>query len=131
MGNNKDFDIDEHRLKLRALVDIVAYVGKHVKLKREGGNFIGKCPLHKDARDMDVPSFTINPNRQSFKCTWCGKGGDITNFVMNLEDKEFLDAVILLSKYAGVEIPKKSQLHLLEQQILRLLRAYQLNIKAL
>jgi len=116
LGKNNDFDIDEHRLKLRALVDIVSYVGKHVKLKMEGGNFIGRCPLHKDARDMDVPSFTINPNRQSFKCTWCGKGGDITNFVMNLEDKEFLDALITLSEYAGVELPRKSQLEKIKKR---------------
>ena len=116
MGNNRDFDIDEHRLKLRALVDIVTYVGKHVNLKREGGNFIARCPLHNDTRDQEVLSFIINPNRQSFKCTWCGKGGDITNFVMNHEDKEFLDAIIKLSEYAGLPIPKKSQLEKIKKR---------------
>jgi DNA primase len=116
LGNHKDFDIDEHRLKLRALVDIVTYVGKHVKLRRDGGNFIAKCPLHKDPRDQELPTFSINPNRQNFKCTWCGKGGDITNFVMNYEDKEFLDAIILLSKHADITIPKKSQLEKIKKR---------------
>ena len=83
---------------LRDRVDIVDLVGSYVTLKRAGTSFKGLCPFHKEK----TPSFTVNPQRQSFHCFGCGKGGDIFTFVMESENCDFMGAVRLLAQRAGV-----------------------------
>lgn len=61
-------------------VDILSVVEKHVKLKKTGANFTGRCPFHEEK----TASFTVNVTRNIYKCFGCGKGGDAINFVQNI-----------------------------------------------
>lgn len=85
---------------IRARVDIVDLVGSYVSLKRAGTAFKGLCPFHKEK----TPSFTVNPQRQSFHCFGCGKGGDVFSFVMEAENSDFMGAVRLLAQRANVTL---------------------------
>ncbi|MGO0943883.1 CHC2 zinc finger domain-containing protein, partial [Clostridioides difficile] len=43
-----------------------------------------------------IPSFYINTSKQIYKCFGCGEGGDVINFVMKMENLDFMDAVKIL-----------------------------------
>ena len=48
---------------VRARTDIVQVIGDRVPLKRAGAAWKACCPFHNEK----TPSFTVNPQRQSFK----------------------------------------------------------------
>ena len=83
---------------IRARIDIVDLIGSYVSLKRAGTAFKGLCPFHKEK----TPSFTVNPQRQSFHCFGCGKGGDVFTFMMEAENSDFMGAARLLAQRASV-----------------------------
>jgi DNA primase len=71
-----------------------------VKLKRAGKNFLGLCPFHSEK----TPSFNVSPDRQTYHCFGCGKGGDIFSFVMETEGLGFREALAALAERAGVTL---------------------------
>ena len=86
--------------EIRDKIDIVDYIGQVVKLKPAGRTFKGLCPFHNEKS----PSFTVSPDRQTFKCFGCGEGGDIFSFYMKREGVTFPEAIKDLAGYAGVEL---------------------------
>ena len=68
---------------------MVELIGRYVKLRKAGRNYVGLCPFHAE-KD---PSFTVNPERQSFHCFGCKKGGDIFSFWMEYHSTTFPEAV--------------------------------------
>ena len=83
--------------------DIVDVVGSYVPLtKRSGVNLFGLCPFHGEK----TPSFAVNPERQIYHCFGCGKGGGVINFIMEIENLSFPDAVRFLAKRSGMEVPE-------------------------
>ncbi|HXN53128.1 MAG TPA: DNA primase [Candidatus Acidoferrum sp.] len=88
--------------KVKQQADIVRVVGEYVRLKKTGKDFSGLCPFHQEK----TPSFTVSPIKQIFYCFGCGKGGDIFNFVMEMERCEFPDALRLVAEKCGISIPK-------------------------
>lgn len=81
--------------------DIVDLIGTYVTLRRAGSNHVGLCPFHSER----TPSFTVFEDNQSFHCFGCGAGGDVFTFIMRLENLEYPEAVEVLAKRAGIEIP--------------------------
>lgn len=75
--------------KVRQAADIVEVVSSYVELKQRGRNFFGLCPFHNEK----TPSFSVNPDKQIYKCFGCGSGGSPINFIMEMESLEFPDAV--------------------------------------
>ena len=55
--------------QIRTTSDIHEIVSEYVQLKQRGRNFFGLCPFH----DEKTPSFSINQQRQIYKCFGCGK----------------------------------------------------------
>ena len=82
--------------------DIVDVVGSYVRLtKRSGANLFGLCPFHSEK----TPSFSVSPDKQIYHCFGCGKGGSVINFIMEIENLSFPDAVEFLARRAGMEVP--------------------------
>ncbi len=86
--------------ELKDRVDIVEVVSEYVELKRAGSQFKGLCPFHPEK----TPSFFVNPERQFFHCFGCGEGGDVISFVMKYEGLEFMEALEVLAKRAGLSM---------------------------
>ena len=100
LGVSSDsFDIKE---RVKQAVDIVDLVGSHIQLRRQGRNYVGRCPWHDDTR----PSLQVNPERQSFKCWVCDIGGDVFSFVMKIEGVEFREALEMLADRAGIPVER-------------------------
>lgn len=62
-------------------------------LKKAGSNFKAVCPFHAEK----TPSFNVNPARNIFKCFGCGKGGNVVQFIIEIEKVEFPEAIRLLA----------------------------------
>ena len=88
--------------ELMARTDIVDLVSESVRLTKKGSSYWGCCPFHSEK----TPSFHVVPDRQIYKCFGCGKGGGAINFVMELENLSFRDAVSVLAKRAGMTMPE-------------------------
>ena len=83
--------------------DIVDVVSGYVHLtRRSGANQFGLCPFHSEK----TPSFSINTEKQIYHCFGCGKGGGVINFIMEIENLSFPDAVQFLARRAGMEVPE-------------------------
>src|SRR6266852_2159313 len=91
--------------KVKQQADIVRVVGEYVRLKKTGKDFSGLCPFHQEK----TPSFTVSPLKQIFYCFGCGKGGDVYNFVMDIEKCEFPEAVKLVAEKCGIPIPRPKE----------------------
>ncbi len=91
--------------KVKQQADIVRVVGEYVRLKKTGKDFSGLCPFHQEK----TPSFTVSPLKQIFYCFGCGKGGDVYNFVMDMEKCEFPEAVKLVAEKCGIPIPRPKE----------------------
>lgn len=115
--------------ELIARSDIADVVGDYVTLTPKSGSLWGLCPFHGEK----TPSFHVVPERQAFHCFGCGKGGGVINFIMEVENLPFLEAVRFLAKRAGMELPesgeneayrhKKSALFQLNQEAARYFHA--------
>jgi DNA primase len=95
---------ENHLSAIKDAVDIVALVGEYLSLRRMGSKFKALCPFHNDHN----PSLEVNPDRQSFKCWSCGTGGDVFDFVKNIERVEFPEALRMLADRAGIALEKSS-----------------------
>ena len=84
--------------------DIVDVVSGYVRLgKKSGSNMFGLCPFHSEK----TPSFSVSPDKQIYHCFGCGKGGGVINFIMEIENLSFPEAVEFLAKRAGMPIPEE------------------------
>jgi DNA primase len=97
MGRIPDDVID----RVLAAHDVVEVLGRHLTLKRAGRAFKALCPFHEEK----TPSFTVNPDRQTFKCFGCGKGGTVITFLMEHHRLTFPEAVRSLAAERGIEVP--------------------------
>ncbi len=78
-------------------------VSEFVTLKKRGVNYIGLCPFHNDSH----PSFSVSPTRGICHCFTCGKGGTAINFLMELEQMTYPDALRWLAKKYHIEIKER------------------------
>jgi DNA primase len=91
--------------RVKQQADIVRVVGEYVQLKKAGQNFRGLCPFHSEK----TPSFNVHPTRQIYHCFGCGKGGDVFNFVMEMEKCEFPEAIRIVAEKCGIPVPKPKE----------------------
>lgn len=82
-------------------------VGQYVALTRRGSNLFGLCPFHGEK----TASFSVAPEKGIYYCFGCHKGGGVINFIMDIENLSYPDAVRFLAKRAGLEVPEDDAQH--------------------
>ena len=69
--------------------------------ERRVGKEFGLCPFHNER----TGSFSVSQDKQMYYCFGCRKGGGVVNFIMEIENLGFRDAVELLAKRVNMEVP--------------------------
>lgn len=85
--------------------DIVQEVSRYVSLTKKGANLFGLCPFHNEK----TPSFSVSPDKQIYHCFGCGKGGGVINFIMEIENLSYPEAIRFLAERAGMTVPEDGQ----------------------
>lgn len=83
--------------------DIVDIASGYVSLKRNGSDYVGLCPFHREK----TPSFHISSDKQLFYCFGCGSGGNIIDFIMKIENLDFVDTIKFLAERAGITLEEE------------------------
>ncbi len=100
MSKIPDYILEEIREK----ISISEVVSDYVTLTPKGGQLWGLCPFH----DEKTPSFTVHDDKGFYHCFGCGKGGSVFNFLMDIENIGFIDAVKILAEKAGVALVEET-----------------------
>lgn len=69
---------------LKARLKLSDYVGRHVKLRREGHDLFGRCPFHAEK----TASFSVNDAKGFFHCFGCNAHGDVLDWWQKAEGPE-------------------------------------------
>ena len=85
-------------------VDIVDVVSPYVSLKKKGINWFGLCPFHHEK----TGSFSVNQNKQFFKCFGCGAHGNAVGFLMQYKGITYPEAIRELAQSVGLPVPEES-----------------------
>lgn len=85
-------------------IDAIAVVEDHLRLEKKSGRYWGLCPFHHEK----TPSFTVDPEKKSYYCFGCHKGGSIVNFVMEMDKLSFPEAMEALSRRFSVPLVYES-----------------------
>ncbi|MEX0771660.1 MAG: DNA primase [Balneolales bacterium] len=96
---------DDKKEEVRDAADIVDVVSDYVKLKRTGSGFAGLCPFHNEK----TPSFHVTPGMSIYKCFGCGAGGDVFNFVMEMEGIGFTESIRTLAERYNIILPAENK----------------------
>ena len=91
--------------ELLARNDILDVVGSYVQLTPKGGSYWGCCPFHNEK----TPSFHVLREKQFYHCFGCKKGGGVINFIMEIENLTFPEAVRFLAKRANLPVPEEEE----------------------
>ncbi len=91
--------------ELTARSDIVDVVSSYVTLTRKGANLFGLCPFHNEK----TGSFSVSPDKQIYHCFGCKKGGGVINFIMEIENLTYPDAVRHLAQRSGMQVPEEDR----------------------
>ena len=86
--------LDEIKLRLK----VSQVVGKSVKLKKRGKEFIGLSPFSNEK----TPSFTVNDEKGFYHCFSSAEHGNIFDFLMKTKNYKFGEAVRALASEAGM-----------------------------
>ncbi|MFC5342927.1 DNA primase (plasmid) [Brevundimonas staleyi] len=92
---------DQFLAELKACLPPSVVIGRTVKLKRRGAEFVGLSPFSQET----TPSFTVNDEKGFFHCFSSGKHGDVIAFLQETERLSFPEAVRRLAADAGMALP--------------------------
>lgn len=96
---------NEIKAEIIERIDIGDYISRYVPLKHAGSVLSGSCPFHNER----TPSFTVFPNTRTYHCFGCGAGGDVISFSMAINGLDYPDALRILAKEVGIDIPETSK----------------------
>lgn len=93
--------IDDHVIAdIKSRITLSDYIGRTVKLKRVGGEFVGLSPF----KDERTPSFTVNDDKGFYHCFSSGKHGDIIEWVTETQGLNFRQAIDMLASETGTSV---------------------------
>ena len=96
MARIKDSSVEA----VRTAADIVEVISGRTQLKRSGARFTGLCPFH----DERTPSFSVSPDKGTYYCFGCQRGGDAITFVEETEGVDFVGAIEWLARRFNVPL---------------------------
>lgn len=99
--------------EIREKNDIVDLVGQYVKLEKRGRNYVGLCPFH----DEKTPSFSVSPEKQICHCFGCKKGGNVFQFLEQIESISFVEAVKRLGENVGIQVAQSETYEVANDQM--------------
>lgn len=85
--------------------DIVQVVSGYLPLKKEGHRYWGLCPFHNEK----TPSFSVTPDLNLYYCFGCKAGGNVVQFIMEMERLDFQEAVKLLAENMHIPLPEMEE----------------------
>ncbi len=88
--------------ELKARLRLSDVIGRTVKLRRQGREFVGLSPFNKEKS----PSFFVNDDKGFFHDFSSGKHGDLIGFLQETERLSFVEAVERLAAEAGLALPE-------------------------
>ncbi len=80
--------------------DIVDVVSDFVSLRKSGVNYKGLCPFHEEK----TPSFVVTPSKGICHCFGCHKGGNAINFLMQINNMTYPEAIRWLARKYNIEV---------------------------
>lgn len=89
-----------HIETIKDKLSILDVVSPYVNLKKAGKDWKGTSPFTHEK----TPSFFVSPDKGFFYCFSSGKGGDIFDFIQEIERVDFKEALTILADQAGVDI---------------------------
>ena len=89
--------------KVKEANDIVDVIGESLTLYKAGINYKAVCPFHND----HTPSLVVSKTRQTYHCFVCGKHGSVVDFIMEMENMTFIEAMRYLAQRANIEWPRQ------------------------
>jgi len=93
---------EEWRSELLSKINIEQVVGEYVSFTNKGGRLWACCPFHNEK----TPSFTVNTEKQFYHCFGCHKGGNVINFIMEIEKMTYPEACQFLADKVGMTMPE-------------------------
>lgn len=85
---------------IKEKLDIVEVIREFLPLKPAGSSWKGLCPFHNEK----TPSFMVSPDRQTWHCFGCSKGGDVFSFVMEKEKMDFPEVLRMFAEKTGIQL---------------------------
>lgn len=87
---------------IKSRLNIEDVIGGYIELKRSGRNLKALSPFTNEK----TASFMVSPEKQIWHDFSSGKGGDMFSFVMEMEGIDFVGALELLARKAGIDMSK-------------------------
>ena len=88
--------------ELRSRSDIVQIISGYVALNKKGRKYWGLCPFHGEK----TASFSVDGEHQLYYCFGCKAGGNVINFLMDIDRLSFQEAVEQLAERAHMPLPE-------------------------
>ena len=85
---------------VKAAADVVEVISGRTPLRRSGARFTGLCPFH----DERTPSFSVSPEKGTYYCFGCQRGGDTITFVEETEGVDYVGAIEWLAQRFNVPL---------------------------
>lgn len=86
--------------EIQQKTNITQVIGKYTQLNQSGKNFVASCPFHEDRN----PSFSVDKTKQLYHCFSCGRGGNVFNFLQEIEHINFVEAVKMAAEISHVPL---------------------------
>lgn len=90
--------------ELKSKCNIVSVMSKYCHLVQKGRSYWTCCPFHMEK----TPSLCIYEGEQTYHCYGCREHGDVVKFIEKIESCDFMQAVEILAKSVGMEVPNFS-----------------------
>ena len=100
-------DYDSLKQAILQRISIIDAASSYTNLSPSGKNLKGKSPFTNEK----TPSFYVSPEKNLYYCFSSSKGGDIFNFIQEMEGVDFKGAVEILAQKAGVDIEEYRSKH--------------------